>query len=306
MGGKLVRMPELAELRAFCAAVDLGSLGKAARLLHVSQPAVSKRLRSLEGLTGSRLLERSPRGVTPTAAGERLHEAARRLLREAAAVEELMAGFDAEEAPVRLACSPTMAEFVLPTILVELECLHERHLSVELSVANSGAARALVLEGRAELGIVAAGVGDADSAGLVEESFWEDEILVGVPAGHAWAEMEEVALEQLVSTPMIMRDPGASSRRVIRATLEPLGLSMAAPRAEIGSTSAAISTAVSESTPVFVSSLAAAGRSDLVVRRASGVHFKRRFVLVHNGEDGLQGPARALLRHLAGVARRRI
>jgi DNA-binding transcriptional LysR family regulator len=125
---KLVRTPELAELRAFCTAVDLGSLSKAARVLRVSQPALSKRLRTLEGLSGSRLLERSTRGVEPTEAGRRLYESARRLLREAEAVEALMEGLGPEEAPVRLAASPTLAEFVLPPLLVELESRHEHHL----------------------------------------------------------------------------------------------------------------------------------------------------------------------------------
>ena len=45
-----IRSADIAELRAFCAAVDLGSLGRAARLLRVSQPALSKRLRVLEAL----------------------------------------------------------------------------------------------------------------------------------------------------------------------------------------------------------------------------------------------------------------
>ena len=162
--GKLVRVPELAELRAFCAAVELGSLGKAARLLQVSQPALSKRLRNLEALSGSTLLERSTRGVTPTPAGKRLHSAAQRLLAEAETVEALMEGLDPSRAPVRLAASPTMAEFVLPPLLVELESRHENHLSVELSIANSSAARTLVLEGRAELGVVAAG-GGSDANG---------------------------------------------------------------------------------------------------------------------------------------------
>ena len=52
-----VRSADIAELRAFCAAVDLGSLGRAARLLRVSQPALSKRLRVLEALAGARLLD---------------------------------------------------------------------------------------------------------------------------------------------------------------------------------------------------------------------------------------------------------
>jgi DNA-binding transcriptional LysR family regulator len=297
---KLVRSPELAELRAFCVAVDLGSLGKAARLLQVSQPALSKRLRALEALSGSRLMERSTRGVAPTEAGRRLYEAARRLLAEAEAVEGLMEGLDAEQAPVRVAASPTIAEFVLPAMLVELESRHERHLSVELSIANSRAARALVLEGRADLGVVAADESESQATGLSESPFYEDEIVIAVPERHPWAAFGEVELAELVSTPMIMRDPGASSRRIVSGALEPLGMSLAPPLAEIGSTAAAITAAIAEGAPVLLSSVALAGsRSDgLTVCRPTGLRFDRRFVVVHSGEEGLPAPARALARHL--------
>jgi len=84
----LVRSVDLAELRAFCAAVDLGSLGSAARLLRVSQPALSKRMRALEALAGAQLLVRSPRGIATTEAGERLYVEARKLLAQADAVED--------------------------------------------------------------------------------------------------------------------------------------------------------------------------------------------------------------------------
>lgn len=295
---KLVRTPELAELRAFCAAVDLGSLGKAARLLRVSQPALSKRLRALEALCGSRLLERSTRGVEPTAAGRRLYEAARRLLSEAEAIEALMDGFGAEQAPVRLAASPTMAEFVLPPLLVELESKHDHHLSIELAIANSAAARSLALEGRAELGLVAAGTGPSD--GLCESPLCEDEIVIAVPEAHRWAKLDAVDPSELVSTPLIMRDPGASSRRVVSEGLEAQGLSLAPPLAEIGSTTAAIAAALSEGAPLLVSSLALAGPQGrgLEARRVAGLSFPRRFVLVHGGEESLPPAAKALARHL--------
>src|SRR3954451_23985624 len=113
-----VRSPDVAELRAFCAAVDLGSLGRAARLMRLSQPALSKRLRTLEAVAGAKRLERSPRGVTPTPAGRRLYLEARKLLAQADAIEELMAGLSDESAPIRLAASHTIAEFVLPEPLV--------------------------------------------------------------------------------------------------------------------------------------------------------------------------------------------
>ena len=301
--GKLVRMPELAELRAFCTAVDLGSLGKAARLLQVSQPALSKRLRNLEGLSGSRLLDRSTRGVTPTDAGRRLYAGARRLLAEAEAVEALMEGLEAGQAPVRVAASPTMAEFALPPILVELESRHRGHLSVELSVANSSAARGLVQEGRVELGIVAAAL-DGETPGLCEAPFREDEIVVAVPAGHPWAELDEIDPEDLVSASLIMRDPRASSRRVVGDALEARGLSLAPPMAEIGSTEATISTAISEGVPALVSSLAlnARHREELLVRRVAGLRFERKFVVVHGAEESLPGPARELAQQLLALS----
>jgi DNA-binding transcriptional LysR family regulator len=302
--GKLVRVPELAELRAFCAAVDLGSIGRAARLLRVSQPALSKRLRTLEAVAGSRLLERSPRGVTPTSAGTKLYLAARKVLAEAEAVEALMSGLSADEPPVRLGASPTIAEFVLPGLLVDLEREHERHLSVELAIGNSSLVRELVREGRADVG-VAAGEPLAEERVLVETRFCEDEVVVAVPRTHRWAKADEVDLDEFASAPMIMRDPGANSRLVVDAALKRLGLSLAPPLAEIGSTTAAKATARSEHAPVLLSLLAMKGRGQaLVVRRVAGVRFVRHFVVLHGDEKNLPAAARDLVRHLLQSARR--
>jgi len=97
-----VRGPEIAELRAFYAAVDLGTVGKAAVSLKISQPALSKRLRTLEAAAGTQLLERSRRGVAPTAAGRRLYPEARRLLEQADVIERLLESAPREQAPIEL------------------------------------------------------------------------------------------------------------------------------------------------------------------------------------------------------------
>src|SRR3954469_24553080 len=204
-----VRSPDVAELRAFCAAVDLGSLGRAARLLRLSQPALSKRLRTLEALAGATLLERSPRGVTPTPARTRLYLEARKLLAQADAVEELMAGLSDEDAPIRLAASHTIAEFVLPEPLVAFERRGDRHLSVELVVGNSILVRELVLEGRAEFGIAAIDGDGEGAAPLRALPFIEDEVVVAVPRDHPWAALDAVPLEDFVTTPMVMRAASA-------------------------------------------------------------------------------------------------
>jgi DNA-binding transcriptional LysR family regulator len=290
-----VRSLDLPELRAFCAAVDLGSLGRAARLLRVSQPALSKRMRALEAVVGTRLVERSPRGISPTPAGAKLYVEARKLLAQAEAVDDLVRGLAGEEAPVRLAASHTIAEFVLPGPLVDFERRRDRHLSVELMVANSVVVRELVRDGRADFGIAAVDRVTENVAPLAESPFCDDEVIVAVPAGHAWAKAGAVPLERFVRTPMVVRDPSANTRRVVEQALAAKGLTLAPPLAEVGSTSAAKATALSEDAPVLLSRLAV-GPADgsLVVRRVKGVRFPRRFVMVVGAEETLPAGARAL------------
>ena len=297
-----VRGAEIAELRAFCAAVDLGSLGRAARLLRVSQPALSKRLRALEAVAGARLLERSPRGVLPTPAGNQLYAEARKLLAQAEAVEDLMAGLSDEEAPIRVAASHTIAEFVLAGPLVEFERRRERHLSVELIIANSIVVRELVREGRVEFGIAALET-EGVPEGLEARPFLEDEVVVAVPRDHAWARRRQVPLADFLSTPMVMRDPSANTRRVVEAVLEERGLALAPSLAEVGSTSAARNAALEERAPVLLSRLAVREEEDaLVARSVRGLRFTRRFMFLLAGEEGLTPSARALLHHLDGTA----
>jgi DNA-binding transcriptional LysR family regulator len=294
-----VRSPDIAELRAFCAAVDLGSLGRAARLLRISQPALSKRLRTLEALAGARLLDRSPRGVTLTPAGTRLYVEARKLLVQAEEVDALMSGLHGEEAPVRLAASHTIAEFVLPAPLTDFERAGHRHLSVELIVANSAVVRDMVGEGRAEFGIAAQEASQSAGRALREVPFCDDEVVVGVPDGHPWATADEIDPVELVGTPMIMRDPSANTRRTVAAALGAQGLELAPPLAEMGSTSAAKATATAEGAPILLSRLALrSGTDGLVTRRVSGMRFDRTFVLLVGVEETLTTAARALIDHL--------
>ena len=283
---RLARGPGLVELRAFCAAVELGSVGRAARVLHVSQPAVSKRLRVLEKLANVRLLERSRRGVSPTPAGTRLYLAARRVLAEDETIEGLMGGVLAHGVPARLAASPTMAESVLPKLLVDFEERHERHLSIELTIVSSAMVRELVREGRVDLGLAAADLSVQEGGSLAQISLCEDEVVVIVPRGHPWAAVEEIDLEEFLGTRMIMRDPRADTRRTVDAELTPLGLSLAPPLAEIGNTAAAKDAALHECAPALLSQLAIGATDErLLVRHVAGLRFRRRFVLLYSAKE---------------------
>src|SRR4051812_12597874 len=145
--------PDLNELRGFCTAADLGTLGRAAIRLHVSQPSLSKRLAALESKVGARLLERSSHGVALTPAGRRLYTHARPLLEAADAVAEVMVGIKRSGGGGGRAASHSATEAFVAALLTELN--RKGRLAVELVTANSQVVRALVSDGRADLGVAA-------------------------------------------------------------------------------------------------------------------------------------------------------
>lgn len=81
-------------LAAFVKVVDVGSVTRAAGILNVAQPGLSQQILSLEHEFKTRLLDRSPRGVTPTSAGRILYRHAQRILRQ---VDEAMVNVQAAD-----------------------------------------------------------------------------------------------------------------------------------------------------------------------------------------------------------------
>jgi DNA-binding transcriptional LysR family regulator len=73
---------DLSQLKRFVATVEGGSLGKAAEILSISQPGLSKSIHQLEADFGAKLLDRGPKGVTVTAFGQAVYLRAKRILAE--------------------------------------------------------------------------------------------------------------------------------------------------------------------------------------------------------------------------------
>ena len=297
---KPVRAPDIAELRAFCLAADLGSIGRAAVTLRTSQPALSKRIRSLEAVAGMELLERSKTGVTMTPAGRQLYPEARKLLDQADAIAELLGRFEGGEGPVRLAVSHTIAEFHLAPELVAYQTRKEaHHEAFEVTAGNSVAVRAMVASGSADLGIAAGRLPDDPEDRLEELELLDDEVVLAVPGGHRWHRRDVVAREEFLRTPLIVRDPGAHSRRLVDAVLAKQREHLATPLLEVGSTAAAKREAIEFEAPILLSALALDERRDKLHRRPiEGLRFPRRFLVVCRSEADLRPSAAEFVRFL--------
>ena len=277
------RPPDINELRTFCTAADSGSLGRAALRLGVSQPALSKRLASLEAVAGTQLLERSSKGVKLTPAGRRLYEEARTLLAQAEKLETVMVGLRRSGGPVRLAASHSATEAMVAEMLGDLG--GDQPLPVELATANSSVVRDLVADGRADLGVVASRPQHTPYPGVREQILLDDEIVCAVPLVHPWARRKSITIKEFLRTSMVVRDPSSNARWTVESVLRERGLKAATPLVEVGTPMAAMREARARKAPLLLSRYVVRS-PDFVHLEIDGLRFPRYYVIILPAQEG--------------------
>ncbi len=288
-------MPDLGALELLLAVVRLGSVGRAAAELGVTQPAASARIRSMERQLGVELLDRSPRGSTPTAAGTLVAGWAQQVVDAATALDAGVAALrHDQDARLRVVASLTVAEYLVPAWLVALRA-HRPGTAVTLRTANSTAVAEAVRAGEADLGFVE---GTRTPAGLHGSVIAADRLVVVVAPGHPWARRRSgVTGAELAATPLILREEGSGTREVLDRALAAHG-GTAPPLLQLASTTALKAAATSGTAPVVVSELAvtdeiAGGR--LVAVPVPGLDLRRPLRAVWPAGHRPTGPARDLL-----------
>ncbi|WP_371480469.1 LysR family transcriptional regulator [Kitasatospora sp. NBC_00315] len=294
-------VPELGALELLLAVARLGSVGRAAAELGVSQPTASARIKGMERQIGVALLDRSPRGSTPTEAGRLVVEWARNVVEAARALD---AGIDAlrehRDARLRVVASLTVAEYLMPGWLLALHQVSPR-TSVTLRTANSADVAGHVLAGDADLGFVE---GPTTAAGLSGTVVAADRLVVVVSPDHAWGRRRTpLTGPELAATALVLREPGSGTREVLEMALEPYG-GAARPLMELASSTALKAAAMTGAGPVCLSELAVveelATRRLVAVPLAPGLDLRRPLRAVWPAGQRPSGPARELL----GLTRR--
>ncbi|MDX3282738.1 LysR family transcriptional regulator [Streptomyces scabiei] len=291
-GGLAHRVPDLGALELLLAVARLGSLGRAARELGITQPAASSRIRSMERQLGVALVDRSPRGSRLTDAGALVTDWARRIVEAAEAFDAgAQALRDRRDSRLRVAASMTIAEYLLPGWLLALRAARP-DTAVSLLAGNSTVVAERLLADEADLGFVE---GPTVPAGLDAAVIAHDHLIVVTAPGHPWARRRKpVEAAELAATPLILREKGSGTRQVLEGALG----SLARPLIELSSTTAVKSSALSGAGPAVLSELALG--EELSARRlvpipVHGVHLRRSLRAVWPTGHRPTGPARDLL-----------
>ncbi|MEU7136518.1 LysR family transcriptional regulator [Streptomyces sp. NPDC046261] len=289
------RVPDLGALELLLAVARLGSLGRAARELGITQPAASGRVRGMERQLGVALVERSPRGSRLTDAGVLVTDWARRVVE---AAEALDAGAQAlrgrRDSRLRVAASMTIAEYLLPGWLIALRT-ERPGTAVSLLTGNSAAVAGRLLAGEADLGFVE---GLDVPPGLDGTVVGHDRLVVVTAPGHPWARRKApLAAPELAATPLILRERGSGTRQVLDTALAAYG-GLAEPLLELASTTAAKAAVVSGAGPSVLSELAI--DEELATRRlveipVADLPLRRALRAVWPRGHRPTGPARDLL-----------
>ena len=216
-------MLNLHELNVFVEAALTENFSMAARRLFLSQPAVSLHVRNLEKQLDLQLFLRKGRKISLSEEGKVMLPLALEALRQVKHIEETMSGLHGIViGSLTIACSTTAGKYILPRLVAGF---HKKHpeVRVTVDVMSRRAAVERLLAGRADMSVISTRLNHTD---LEFQPFLDDQIVLIVPADHAWADGRTVTPEDLWETPFIMRESTAGTHELVSEGLAARGLSV--------------------------------------------------------------------------------
>jgi len=224
---------KLHHLRAVEAIIAQRSLLKAAALLGITQPALTRTVQELEEITGQRLFDRLPRGVRPTEAGTALGQAAHRIRAELRRLDdELDRLADPGRGTVALGTLPVAATGVLPGALTRLKT---EHPGIRVRLEQGRTEELLPKLAAGEIDLIVGRLYEPTIAdGFPREPLWEEPISILARAGHPVFTQEPVTLEALREYDLVLP---TVSQRVGQETESFLSLLRLTPASSLRSSS---------------------------------------------------------------------
>ena len=195
----------LRDLRYLVALADLRHFGRAADACFVSQPTLSTQIRKLEEELGVVLIERAPRKVMLTAAGQDAVQRARRIVAEVDELKEsARRSRDPASGALRLGVFPTLGPYLLPHVVPQLR---ERFPQLELLLVEEKTPELVqrLREGKLDAAILALPVHDDT---LHAEFLFEEPFLLAAPQQHPLAHANGLRVDALGDETLLLLEDG--------------------------------------------------------------------------------------------------
>lgn len=209
------------QLKYFLRITELRSFTKAAAVLHIAQPALSRQIQQLEADLGVQLFVRSDTGVTLTEAGEVLAGRAAQLLEQLAAVrDEVSAVSGLAHGSLQIGIPPSLFHLVTMPAILDYRKLHS---AVSLCVVEgiSSLVYELLLGGRLDVGIV---LSFESMQGLQQRRLFSEKVFLAGAPGFIEPVAETVSLQSAAEYPLILTQRPNAMRLLFEEALRDVGL----------------------------------------------------------------------------------
>jgi len=228
----------LNQLDLFCQVARVKSFSKAAKLLHISQPAISAQIHSMEEYYGIKLFERTPHGVVLTPAGNVLFEQAKQILDLHEDLERKLASMaDEKNQHLIVGATATVGSHALACGIWTFKDKYP-DLHINLEIDNVGEIIEKLNAKAIDLAIVECPLPMAK--GLTIKPVFVDELVAVVPNTPQWSERNSVTIDALMNERLILREDGSELQLILDQALKPLNMRFAdlKPRTTISNNNA--------------------------------------------------------------------
>ncbi|MGN7409496.1 LysR family transcriptional regulator [Sporosarcina sp. SAFN-010] len=213
-------------LNVFVTVTEKKSFSRAAEDLHMTQPAVSQYIRSLEETMNVRLLERTNKYVRLTKAGEIVYHHAKEIVGLYGRMHHLVNDLSHEASgQLSIGASYTFGEYVLPHILARLLEDYPR-IQPDVTIGNTAEIADLIMSRQLDVGIVEGRF--KENRQLTTQAFAEDRMILVASADHPLS-LKTTAIEwkELIEQTWIIREEGSGTREAVEAVFERYALTPA-------------------------------------------------------------------------------
>ena len=195
----------LTELRYIVALAQEGNFSRAAESCAISQPTLSVAIARLEGELGMQLFERGIGFVSPSEAGQRIVDQARRVVEEADKVKALAhASRDQLNGPLRLGIIHTIAPYLLPSMIQSLAQLAP-HMPLQIEENMTSHLCTMLRDNDIDIAILAL---PYEAPGILTRPLYDEAFAVIVPATHAWATRDSIEASEIRREELLLLKAG--------------------------------------------------------------------------------------------------
>lgn len=214
-------MIENFKLHVFRIVAETLNFGKAAEELHISQPAITSQVRTLEEGLGIALFDRVGRNAKLTPAGATLLQYVRQIESLTNDAIGALAPFGVQEgAEINIGASHTLGVYLLPKLLPQI--LRDwPKLRIHVMSGSSTEVLNALANHQVSIGLIEA---PAHRPDLKIERFLNDELSLIVPPNHRWANKTMLRAAEIVQEPILLRESGSGMRRFVEDYLEQNGV----------------------------------------------------------------------------------